>query len=365
MAEAGFDFQVDKQNLRETRLTDLVVPDEAGLSDGEVLLAIDRFAFTANNITYAAFGEAMGYWNFFPAPQGWGRVPVWGFADVVASRCAKVAIGERVYGYLPMSSHLVIRPGKIRPGSLIDTADHRQPMAPVYNQYVRVLADPAYDRASEAHQALLRPLFLTSFVIDDMLMDNEFFGATQVVLSSASSKTSLGTAFCLSQRKDLNLKVIGLTSARNKTFVEATGYYDQIVTYDEIGGLDPTIPTVFVDMAGDAVVRSTVHHHFGESLKYSCSVGGTHWEGVGGGAVRLPGPKPTLFFAPTQIQKRTADWGPGGFDQRVAHAWASFKTSVDGWMNVVETHGASAFKEAYEAVLEGRVLPSEGHIFRV
>ena len=364
MAVAGFDFQVDKANLRNTRLVETSVSDASELAEGEVLLAVDRFAFTANNITYAAFGAAMAYWNFFPAPDG--CVPVWGFADVVASACPDLKVGERLYGYLPMSSHLVIRPGKVRPGSLIDTAEHRQPMAAVYNQYVRVLADPAYDRGAEAHQALLRPLFLTSFVIDDMLVDNEFFGAEQVVLSSASSKTSLGTAFCLSQRKDVNLKVIGLTSARNQSFVEATGYYDQIVTYDDIDRLDPRIPTIFVDMAGDAGVRSTVHHHFGEALKYSCSVGGTHWEGVGGGgAARLPGPKPTLFFAPTQIQKRMADWGPGGFDQRVADSWARFKTSVDSWMSVVETEGASAFKEAYEAVLEGHVLPSEGHIFRV
>ena len=42
---------------------------------------------------------------FFPAESGWGRVPVWGFADVVGSRHQALAEGVRVFGYLPMSTH--------------------------------------------------------------------------------------------------------------------------------------------------------------------------------------------------------------------------------------------------------------------
>ena len=49
---------------------------------------MDKFALTANNVTYAAFGDAMHYWKFFPGPDDEsGRVPVWGFADVADSRC--------------------------------------------------------------------------------------------------------------------------------------------------------------------------------------------------------------------------------------------------------------------------------------
>ena len=61
-------------------------------------------------------------------------------------------------------------------------------------------ADPFYTRDSESAQALLRPLFITSWLIDDFLADNNFFGADTMLLSSASSKTAYGTAFQLRQR---------------------------------------------------------------------------------------------------------------------------------------------------------------------
>ena len=62
---------------------------------------------------------------------------------------------------------------------------------------------------------LLRPLFITSFMIDDFLHDNDFFGASTVLISSASSKTSYGLAFMLSLRADKRYQVIGLTSVGN------------------------------------------------------------------------------------------------------------------------------------------------------
>lgn len=42
----------------------------ADLWTNEVLLGIEHFAFTANNITYAAFGDVVQYWNFFPTETG-------------------------------------------------------------------------------------------------------------------------------------------------------------------------------------------------------------------------------------------------------------------------------------------------------
>ena len=142
--------------------------------------------------------------------------------------------GERVYGYFPMSTHLVVEPARITPHGFFDGAAHRQKMAPVYNNYLRTATDPAYDKNREAEQALLRPLFMTSFFIDDLLADNDFFGAREVVLSSASSKTSLGLAFLLHANRRGQVSVVGLTSKSNAGFVETTKYYDRVVTYDAI-----------------------------------------------------------------------------------------------------------------------------------
>ena len=158
-------------------------------------MRVDRFALTANNITYAAFGDAMNYWQFYPtADAAWGIVPVWGFGTVVQSLHPGVAVGERLYGYWPMASSAVLAPERISAEGFSDGAAHRQALHAVYNRYFRVGADPLYTAGSEDAQALLRPLFITSWLIDDFLADNEFFGADTVIVSSASSKTAYGMA---------------------------------------------------------------------------------------------------------------------------------------------------------------------------
>jgi hypothetical protein len=46
-------------------------------TEGDILMKVEQFAFTANNMTYALMGGATGwYWYFFPAPRGWGRKSV-------------------------------------------------------------------------------------------------------------------------------------------------------------------------------------------------------------------------------------------------------------------------------------------------
>jgi hypothetical protein len=98
-------FQVARDDLSKTRFVSAPV---GALQPGEVLLKIDSFAFTANNITYAETGVVLKYWQFFPAPEGWGVIPVWGFADVVESRHEALTPGERLYGYWPMATHAVL-----------------------------------------------------------------------------------------------------------------------------------------------------------------------------------------------------------------------------------------------------------------
>ncbi len=359
------DFVVRKADLKNASFID--APSSGSLAPGQVLLAIDKFALTANNITYAAFGDAMQYWNFFPAAAGFGRIPVWGFGDIVASACDGVAVGERIYGYFPMSTHVVLEPQRVNANGFVDGAAHRKELHAVYNQYLRCATDPGYRPEHEAQQMLLRPLFATSFLIDDFLADNDFFGAAAVILSSASSKTAYGTAFCLRHAGSRRaLEVIGLTSPANLAFVESLGVYDQVVAYQAVATLDAA-SAVYVDMSGSAAVRAGVHARFAERLKYSCAVGGTHWEELGG-ASGLPGPRPTLFFAPAQIKKRNAEWGAVELQKRIAAAWSGFMGVVNagsagaGWLRVVEARGEAAVAQVYREVLAGNVRPEEGNI---
>jgi hypothetical protein len=355
-----FQLQIQKANLQQANLMPL---PEVALIDGQIRVRVERFSLTANNITYAAFGDAMNYWGFYPTgDSGTGIIPVWGFGAVVQTMHPGVAMGERLYGYWPMASHAVLEPIKLTEGSFSDGALHRKELHPVYNNYTRVNRDPFYTAESEDIQALMRPLFTTSFLIDDFFADNQFFGAKHLLLSSASSKTAYGTAHQLHQRE--GIEVIGLTSERNRAFCESLGCYHKVMSYEELASIDAAAPCAYIDFAGNAELRRAIHTRF-TNLTYSCSIGGTHVSELGG-ARDIPGPKAILFFAPAQIKKRYTDWGAEAFGKQVFSAWRQFcqtvQTSQPAWLIPKHYEAGAGMLAAYQAVLEGRLDAREGSI---
>jgi hypothetical protein len=354
------DFIVARNDLQQSKTIETQLPDAAQLPDGALLIKINRFAFTANNITYAVLGDQLKYWQLFPAPESFGNIPVWGFGDVIASRHPGISEGESLFGYFPMATHLVVEAADVGKRGLRDAAAHRQGVAPVYNAYARISGDAAYAGRQGDYQALLRPLFMLSFLVDDFLAENEFYGARSVMLSSASSKTAFGLAHLLhTLRKDV--RVIGLTSAANTDFVGSLGCYDEVVTYDRVTSMPSDRPVAFVDMAGNSALRETLHRHFGEQMKYSGRIGLTH-RGTSPDEPPLPGAKPVWFFAPDQIRKRAKEWGPGGIETRFGHAWSGFAPMLDSWLHVIEGKGPATVKQVYLDTLNGRVPPDQGHI---
>lgn len=354
------DFVVARNDLQLTKAIETELPDGERLPDEALLVKVMRFAFTANNITYAVLGDQLKYWSLFPAPGGHGNVPVWGFGEVIASKHPAIANGETLFGYFPMASHLVIEAADVSKGGLRDGAAHRQGVAPVYNAYRRVSGDPAFAGRQGDYQALLRPLFMLSFLVDDYLDENALFGAKSVLLSSASSKTSFGLAHLLHARK--TMRVIGLTSPSNVAFVQSLGCYDEVVTYDNVTSMPAGAPVAYVDMAGNSPLREKLHRHFGDQMKYSGIIGLTHRLSSPGETFDMPGAKPQFFFAPDQIRKRAKEWGPGGVDQRFGAAWAGFAPKLDTWLKVTESRGPAAVKQVYLDTLNGHVPPDVGHI---
>jgi Protein of unknown function (DUF2855) len=353
------DFLVKRDDLRECRVLEGAAPE---IEPGQALLRIDTFGLTSNNVTYAVFGEAMSYWDFFPAEQGWGRMPMWGFAEVERSEAEGVEPGTRLFGYLPPSSHLVVTPADAGEGGFVDASPHRAALPSAYHRYLAIGADPFYRPDTEEIQMLLRPLFFTSFLIDDQLDDEGLIGRGPVLISSASSKTAIAAAYLLAQRDGVEL--IGLTSPRSAEFVKGLEIYDRTVAYDAFGSLDRG-PATFVDIAGDGEVRRAVHSHFGDELVHSMAVGVTHWEDFGTGGGELPGPQPKFFFAPDRVTKRAGDWGRAGLETRVADAWHPFCEWIAGWLEPISGQGFEAVRAAYLDVLEGRVDPKHAHVLTV
>jgi hypothetical protein len=350
---------IRRDQLQDTRWR---TEDDRPLAPGQVRVAIDLVALTANNITYAAFGDRMDYWKFFPSgEEGWGLLPTWGFGHVVQSLHPGVAVGERLYGYWPLADSAVLQPDRLDAESFRDAAPHRAQLHALYNRYLRTGADPLWRAHDEPMQALMRPLFGTSFFIDDFLADHDFFGARRVLMSSASSKTAWTTAQLLRQRPGIEL--VGFTSPANRAFTEGLGCYSRVLAYDQLDQVPADGPCVYVDFAGNVDFRRSLHERFGDQLKYSCAVGGTHVEHLGGGG-NLPGPRPIQFFAPAQAKKRATDWGGDVLQQKMVDAWRAFAgvQEKSPQLRVQSHRGRGEVQAAYAHLLAGRAAADEGHV---
>ncbi len=350
-------FEVNRQDFRSTRNVD---PPPVELAEGQIRLVVERFAFTSNNISYAVAGDMLDYWGFFPAEAPWGRIPAIGLGSVVESANPGIAVGGRYFGFFPMGSELVIDAQPRGARGFRDIGHHRANHATTYTDFNDISADPNFDFDHLDEYLLLWGMFMTSFLVDDQLSDRGFEGATSVIVTSASSKTSISLASCLAARD--GIAAVGLTSARNREFVESLGLYDQVVTYDEVDQLDAGVTSGVVDMAGNAKVRAAIHQHFADNLAFSTSVGATHWEEGAGDSDPLPGPTPEFFFAPGQVAKRVEDWGADELQSRIDQAYRSMLEDSGHWLTVEHRLGPDGIEATYRDLLEGRADPSSGFI---
>ena len=358
MTAHNITLQVDRSRHGEPRLCETPL---SALAEGQVRFKVERFAVTANTVTYATTGDTLGYWDFFPTGDpGWGCVPAMGWAQIVESQHPGVPAGGRYYGWFPMARYVDMTVTPVADG-VRDDGPHRTAHAPVYRSYVATDRDAFYQAGTDAEDrhALLRGLFITGWLAEDFFADNDWFGARRVLVVSASSKTAIGFARCADARE--SIEVIGVTSARNHAFTHRLGCYDEVVAYDEIKTLPAAAPIVSIDMAGNGPVLAAVHAHFGDNLRHSMAVGRSHHDAPSRAAV-LAGPKPAFFFAPTQVKKRVQDWGPHAYQERVAASLRGFVDWSREWLTVNHASGPQSAAATWRAVYAGDVEPSVGYV---
>jgi hypothetical protein len=353
-------LEVDRSDLRRTRLHEA---ESEPLAPGQVRMRIDRVALTANTVTYAVAGDILAYWDFYPTEAGWGRVPAMGWADLVESAHPDIEVGGRYYGWWPMGTEVVLTASPTAEG-LRDDGPHRAPHAAAYRSFTRTDLDPWYDAApdGEDRQALLRGLFLTGFLLDAQLADAGDHGADAIVVSSASSKTSIALAVCAAER---GARLVGLTSPGNVDFVRSLGLYGDVVTYDEVtqsglAGIDDVASVVVVDVAGNGEVLAKLHSDLGDTIAASITVGMSHHD-----APRVEitaGPTPQMFFAPGAVGRCIEQWGPEGWATRTASGLAAFVESSRSWLDLTRAEGPDATLDTWLAALDGAIGPAVGQM---
>tara|TARA_Y100000590_G_scaffold129511_1_gene148063 strand:+ start:1553 stop:2653 length:1101 start_codon:yes stop_codon:yes gene_type:complete len=361
------ELQTLKTDLKKTRIVTQQLGND--IDENQVLLKVERFSFTANNVTYGVAGDAIGYWQFFPPTENlnneWGCIPMWGFAEVVSSNNDDIKNGERIFGYFPPANNLLVNPIKISPQSFVDGKEHRKELPPVYNNYVRLNGEENYDSSMDNVRALLFPLHITAFCLCDALEEQAYEGASQVIIISASSKTGIGLAQGLADNAD-SPKIVGLTSRNNTNFLEGLGCYDEVISYDQLEKINNQDLSVMVDMSGNQEILSSIQDSLGNNMVKCLTVGMTHWNK--GGTVEDALAEAELqdrtefFFAPSHIQKRNSDWGVEGYNKRTSIFMSKRAEQSREWMQIKEISGLDKFIQTYQEIVSGDIKPNEGII---
>lgn len=353
-------FQINKTAFNQTQIVE--VPETDTLQENQALINVETFALTANNITYAVVGEMVGYWKFFPVDETWGIIPAWGFATVEKSKHPDLKEGTKIYGYFPMNKKVVFEAGNFKVNGFNDVIAHRTQLPPIYNFYYDVAKDPSFQIGNDNITMIFRPLFTTSFLIDFFLNEEQFFESENIILTSASSKTGFALGYLLHARKkaeNLNINIIGLTSEKNKEFVESLGFYDEVNVYDNLSAIQNK-PTTIVDFSGHQELLISLQEKLGENHKNTTKVGVSHWDRAGGKQAQGE-----FFFAPDWMKKMSAKWGFEEFNKRLGKSWMGFLSSIENTMNYTELNGFEELKTAYLEVLSGKTSPKTGYIVKL
>ncbi|KII87808.1 hypothetical protein PLICRDRAFT_54851 [Plicaturopsis crispa FD-325 SS-3] len=363
-------------------------PKPTHLPPNHVLIHVDRFGFSTNNITYQGLGEVphFQYYEVHPAPTAagvspktHGLIPVWGFGTVVASTHPKIIPGERVYGYLAPTRYLLlpVSPADVNIHSFYVPRPHLPADRRPYNQIQRCAADAQYDPSplAEDYTMLYRPLFWTSFWCEDWLNSTDYRGgADRILISSASSKTAFCLAYLVRQRGG-GRTVVGLTSARNVAFTRGLGLYDDVRAYDA-----PWPPAaarerwIYVDVAGNDALNARVAAHLGTARVAGVQLGMTNLApdaaGAGqqwatntfeGGTVE-PG-RMEQFFMPEWLAVRKRQLSVAEISRMQVKAWNDLMRDCGKWVALERVYGGDAVKKAYEEVANGGLGPDKGQIW--
>lgn len=346
-------FVVNKEQLEEAKF---VKESSPVLTDGEILLKVEQYYLSSNNITYAVIGEKYKYWNFFPKEEPWGAIPVWAYLSVIESKHPTIEVGECFFGFAPMADSFKVCVGNYTAHGFSDRTAHREGLIALYNYYTKT---EAKQLKQEGIFLLTKITFPTSFLIHFFLEEEAFFDAQQIVITSASSKTALGLAFLLKKYQDKTGKdIIGITASKNKSFVEQSGYYDKVISYTEIKDVLPQKQSVVLDISGNVDVLVNINALLQEDLKHIARIGITDWT-ANKEFENFPNAVP--FVVGDQYKKMLEKLGPQKTTELLMEEQHSFTASIQKIISLsyIKTVELPIF---YQKLLKGTTNPKLGYI---
>ncbi|KAF5314712.1 hypothetical protein D9611_007027 [Ephemerocybe angulata] len=376
-----------------------------------VLIKVDKFGFSANNITYQALGEHphFRYFDFHPAPtpelaRTYGLIPVWGFGTIVASTHPKIHVGERVYGYFAPTRYLLVpvSPSDVNKYSFYVPRPHLPEDRRPYNQILRCATDTQYTPGDEAEDLtmLYRPLFWTSYWCEDWLHSTGSYNVGKdrkltVFIASASSKTAFCLAYLVQKRiragELQNVTVLGLTSKRNVEFTKRLGLYDDVYEYNTFeqgkafqGEKDRR--WLYIDVAGNDDLNDRIRAHFAspnvgqivknvalgltnltpsasanDDMKWSHNAFDANAPAFADPNTRWP--KVEHFFMPEWLNVRKYQLSLAEIFSRQNDAWSKLMEDCLGWVQLERVYGPGKVRDDYARIAKDGLGPDKGLIW--
>eukprot|EP01118_Nematostelium_gracile_P017348 TRINITY_DN737_c0_g1_i1.p1 TRINITY_DN737_c0_g1~~TRINITY_DN737_c0_g1_i1.p1 ORF type:complete len:369 (-),score=99.60 TRINITY_DN737_c0_g1_i1:57-1109(-) len=345
----SFDHFVEKKNFHNQIFRD-GIDASSEIGEKEILLRLDLFTLTANNVTYGVVGDLL-YWHFYPADQPeLGRIPIWGYAVVVKSNVDQVKEGERLFGFFPISTYFKLKVDVVEPTLLMEISDHRKQIPFVFYHRIKRVSLKTRD---EEYMGAISGLVESSFLFAE---SGYVPPSTNVYITSASSKTGLGLSLALKGKA----KTIGITSASNVESVKAFGTYDEIITYDQLESHQPTGDSIVVDFFGDEKTSDKLRSILKDNLKKFYTFGATHWDAE---KDSKPREGTEQIMAPALYPALAKKYGRQGYEDKFNQFSDQFSQKFKQYVTIELGKGREAIKEGFEKLLNGQVKPNEGLIF--
>lgn len=359
------EFQISKSDFTQVRVIESDFHDHQ-LANGQILVQVEQFAYTTNNISYAIAGERFGYWKYFPTSNGtddWVVTPVWGFGKVIKTNNSDVTLNSVIYGFLPTADQVILTPTQVSQFAFVENSLHRKDLDLFYNQYEIVTENLHYSRADDNARMVFGPLHQTAFVMLHFLQDSAWKGAEQIIILSASSKTSLGMAygFC---NADAKPTLVGVTSSKNVESLDRLNLYDEIVSYDNIEGITSDVPTLLIDMSGRNEIINDLFSKLGDQMISCIQVGRTHWTEPRSKS-EVPREKIDFFFAPTYMVNKQKEWGKDTYDAALADFVKASTAKISTWLSYISHTSFEDLAKVHQRLSNGSVPPEEATIIQL
>ena len=217
---------------------------------------------------------------------------------------------------------------------------------------------PLYEEDNEDQQMLLWPLYFTSFLIDDFLDDEGFFGAKAAVLSSASSRTSSALAYLLDRAGRDRGGRAHLTAERRVHRVARR--------------LRPRRPLRGARLARSRAGR--LRRHVGRRKGPKCRPRplGRRAQALRRGRDHPPRgprrrrgtgrPEAGLLLRARPAAQAHGGLGREGVNERLAETWRQYVDWARGWLRVEHGSGPEDVERIYRELLDGKSDPAVGHV---